>query len=330
MSHSYPHLSRKLVKEAFHDSWLQQSIWGQRWGIDNPVGQIQRVLMHKPGKELAVLHEAADKIEAGPLLLNRMKRNSASDRPSPLPDLERVHAQHAALVRALEQNGATVDFADAADRTDWPERIFTRDWGMIVPGGVILSRFALYIRHGETPIAAQAFAGIGIPMIGMVQGHGFAEGGSFIMLEPATAVIGRSERVNPEGIHQIRQLLAFQGIELIVVDLPASIIHLDEAFLMIDRHRALVNIALLPFWFLEELDRRGIEMLHVDPRDPPLTINGLAVAPGRVLFAEGGAYTMDLLARNNVEVIPVDVSEIQKLGGGIHCCTLPLKRAALQ
>jgi N-dimethylarginine dimethylaminohydrolase len=78
-----------------------------------------------------------------------------------------------------------------------------------------------------------------------------------------------------------------------------------------------------------QLNQRHIEMFHVDPRDPALAINALTVSPGRVLFSADSKYTMELLSEHGIEVLPVDISEIQKLGGGIHCCTLPLIRDSL-
>ncbi|MCA1292114.1 amidinotransferase [Paenibacillus sp. alder61] len=329
MSSPFPVMSRKLVKEPFHDRKLLASIWGQPWGTDNPVGRIDRILMHRPGEEVLKLHGAAGRIESGPLLLNRIRGRGSQDGSGGPPNLDLLQRQHDGLTSALEKEGVrVVPLEGPADA--WPEAMFTRDLGMVIPGGVVLSRFALYIRYGETRLAAQTLSRIGMPLLGSVQGHGFAEGGSFIMLDRRTAVIGRSERVNPEGIHQLRQILALQEIELLTVDLPASIIHLDEAFLMIDRNKALVNISLLPYWFLHELNRRHIELFHVDPRDPSLTINALALSPGKLLFSADGAYTMDLLSRHGIEVIPVEVSEITKMGGGIHCCTLPLIRAAVE
>lgn len=329
MDSRFPYLSRTIVKEAFHDPRLLMPIWGENWGVDNPAGHIRRVLMHRPGEEVMQLHDASPQIESGPMLLGRIKGKIGKSRKPAPPNLKLLQKQHQSLVTALEKEGAHVVFLENDAAAKWPEALFTRDLGMVVPGGVILSRLALHIRYGETKLAAGCFARADMPILGAIQGHGFVEGGSFEMLDKHTALIGRSERVNAEGIHQLKQLLSFQGIDLIEIDLPASIIHLDEAFLMVDAKKALVNISLLPFWFLEELHHRNIELLHVDPRDPALTINALCVSPGRVVCSSEGKYTADLLSRNGLEVIPVEVSEIEKLGGGIHCCTLPLIRDSL-
>lgn len=329
MSLDYPYMSHKLVKEEFTDPLLMQSIYGKQWGMDNPVGTLRQVLMHRPGQEVTKLEDHYSFIESGPLLLGYIKgKLTTSENPGP-PDPGLVQSQHDGLADALRKEGVVVVYLEG-NTESWPEAIFTRDMGMVVPGGCIVSRLALYIRYGETKLAAQTLQRLGMPLLGTVQGKGFAEGGSFIMLDRRTALIGRSERVNKEGIEQVRHILSHQHIDLLVIDLAASIIHLDEAFLMIDHNKALVNISYLPYWFLNELHQRGIEMLHVDPRDPMLAINAIAVSPGKVIMSETGTHTIELLSHHGIHVIPVAMSEIEKMGGSIHCCTLPLVRDSLK
>jgi len=318
------YLSTELVEKPFADEQLQRAVWGERWGFSSPVGRIRKVLVHRPGPEVSRIREDAYEIEAGPVVLRHIHGYHNEHRTSRI-DLQLLQEQHDRLTDALRREGVdVVELLPAEDSR--PDRVFTRDLGAVIPGGIILSRFALYIRYGETPAALQAAARLGMPVLGMVQGHGYMEGGSFTLVHEKLALVGRSERVNDEGIRQLRQLLAMQEIELAAVDLPASLIHLDEAFVMVDRDKALVDIGILPYWLLEKLQRQGIQLLQVDPRDPPLTVNCLALSPARVLFPASGKHTAELLAKHGMTVVPLDVSELVKLGGGIHCATLPLIR----
>lgn len=328
MSNEFPYFSYQLVREHFNDPKLLSSIWDKPWGMDNEVGTIRQVLVNRPNKALLKLAGHYESVESGPLLLNQIKGKLAGSEAPAAPDFALIKSQHNALIAALKQEGVEVVFLEGS--TDqWPESVFTRDMAMIIPGGCIISRLALYVRYGETRLAAQTLQRHGMPVLSTIQGEGTAEGGSFMMLDAQTALIGRSERVNEKGIEQVRQILSWQGINLITIELPAAIIHLDEAFLMIDERKAMVNTAYLPFWFLDELHRRKIEMLHVDPRDPMLAINALTLSPGKVLMPSDANYTIELLSRQGMQVTPIDISEIQKLGGGIHCCTLPLIRDSL-
>jgi N-dimethylarginine dimethylaminohydrolase len=318
--------STHRVDEPFSEPAIMHAYWGERWGFANPTGRIRKLLVHRPGAEVNLIHDDAYAIEAGPVVLQHIRGYTGKHPRDPI-DLARLQQQHDTLTAALRDEGAEViELMPAGIEDNQPDRVFTRDLGAVIPGGIILSRFALYIRYGETPAAHHALGQLGMPVLGMVQGHGYMEGGSFTFVHERLALVGRSERVNDEGIEQLRSLLALQAIELDVVDLPASLIHLDEAFMMIDRDAALVDIGLLPYWLLEKLQRQGMRLFMVDPRDPPLTVNCLAVAPGRIVVPASGKHTAELLASNGFEVIPIDVSELVKLGGGIHCATLPLIR----
>ncbi|WP_345803726.1 dimethylarginine dimethylaminohydrolase family protein [Liquorilactobacillus sicerae] len=164
------------------------------------------------------------------------------------------------------------------------------------------------------------------PILGAIQGKGFVEGGSFTIVNPSTAVIGKSVRVNQEGIDQLTVMLKLQGIDLFVVDIPISKIHLDEIFVMIDKGLALGDLEVLPHWFIAKMKTLGIKVIGVSKKDPDLTNNCLALSPNKVLFPASGKNTIQILEKNGVNVIPIDVSEINKMGGGIHCLTLPLYR----
>ena len=312
--------------ENTHDIELVEEIWSHRWGVTNSVGQVRKVLVHRPGNEILELNKCQYEEQAGALILRNEKwRIQSYFRSERLPDLELMQAQHDQLTQALRNAGAEVIELEDGPPI-WTNRLFARDLGLVIPGGIILSRFAFYFRQGETRIAQQTLSKLGMPILGAIQGRGCMEGGSFTMLDAKTALVGRSVRVNQEGIDQLRQILSWQGINLIAIDVTADKIHLDESFLLLDRDKALVDPTHLPYWFLEEMKARGIKPIAVDPDDPPLTNNCLAVAPGKVIFPASGVRTMERLAKNGISVIPVDVTEVNKMGGGIHCATLPLIR----
>ncbi|PZD95429.1 amidinotransferase [Paenibacillus sambharensis] len=313
------------VKEPFHDEELLKLLWGERWGLRHPTGTLRRVLVHRPGHEILELHRKRYEVEASSLLLKNVAGRMSSSNGMDKPDLQLAQEQHDKLVEALRAEGVEVVHLEGVSHL-LPDRLYTRDLGMVVPGGIIMGRFALYLRLGETRFAMETLTKLGVPILGLTQGSAFAEGGSFSMIHANLAVVGRSERFNQAGIEQLRNLLSIQHIELLTVDMPAGKIHLDEAFMMVDRDKALINRDLLPYWFLTHLQDLGIKLIHVDPEDPLLTINCLAVRPGRVIFPASGVRTRRLLQENGVEVVPVDVSEIYKMGGGIHCMTLPLIR----
>ena len=93
-----------------------------------------------------------------------------------------------------------------------------------------------------------------------------------------------------------------------------------------DRDKLLCSTFILPFWFLDLMKKRGYQIIETDRDDPFLTNNCLCLEPGKVLFSARGTRTIKNLEAAGIEVIPVDISEINKLGGGIHCSTLTILR----
>ncbi len=322
------YMDKSRITDTF-TSPVYQEVWGSDFGVDNAVGQIKKILVHCPGRELLQLSDGNYEEEAGARILKDEQgriRNYFKDEK--LPDIAKMQEQHHAMCEILEKEGAEVfPFEDPSGY--WTNLTFTRDIALLTPKGVILNRFAMYFHQGETKLAQDFFNKLGIPIIGAIQGKGTMEGGSFSLLDPHTAIVGRSVRVNDEGIEQLRHLLSYQDIDLIVLDMPAYYIHLDEAFVPVDKNKVLCSTFILPFWFLKMLKERGYEIIEADRDDPMLTNNCLAISPGKVLFPAIGVNTRKNLEKAGVEVLPVDVSEINKLGGGIHCATLPLLRESI-
>ena len=147
-----------------------------------------------------------------------------------------------------------------------------------------------------------------------------------VMENVSLPLILRGDRRGDIG-KRVREVLARQGVELLIVDLVGYDIHLDVSFLMIDRDLAILNPMGLPYSFLEELKSRGIRWIETDPADDGWIVNSLAIAPGKVLMPEGATNrTLDRLAAADVSWTTLRYAAVQKNGGGLHCSTTPLIR----
>jgi N-dimethylarginine dimethylaminohydrolase len=314
------------AEPAFEDAGELERSWGRVWGVDNDVGRIRDILMHRPGPEMQVVDAAMRLPEIGSFGDPAVGWYFQSDTP---PDIPLMQAQHDAFVAALQAEGVNVHFLDgeAGNRL---KQVYTRDPVIMVKGGAIVCRMGARIRRGEELAVTRTLARLGIPILRTINGTGIMEGGSFAWLNPTCCAIGVGVRVNREGATQVGEVLARQGVDLLIVDLPGYDIHLDVSFLMIDRDLALLDPMGLPYAFLEELTRRGIRFIETDPADDGWIVNSLAVAPGRVLMGEGASNrTLDRLAAAVVECLTVPFGAVQKNGGGLHCSTTPLRRDAL-
>lgn len=306
----------------FHDPDQLSRWWGRNWGCTTDVGRLRVVLMHRPGPEVLVVDTS-----------KRLENNAFGDvqegwywRGDEGPDLAAMQAQHDAYVAALRAEGVEVVFVDQPA----PGRMktcYTRDAVAAVGGGAIVMRLGPRIRRGEELPVTRTLARLGCPILRTVAGNGIAEGGSFAWIDRRTAVIGLSSRVNEEGARQIEEVLRAQGVELLKVHLTGWRLHIDGLFVMLAPDLAIVNLTLLPFWFIETLRARGIHLIDLHHEDDGAIINCLAVEPGRVIMPEGATgHTLDRLARHGVAIVTVPYDKMIMGGGGLHCSTAPLIR----
>lgn len=308
---------------AFEDAGRMEQIWGRNWGCNNDVGQLRAVLMHRPGDEFDVIDRSKRIEEIGSFGDPETGWYWQSDH---IPELEEMQEQHDALTDLLRSEGAEVIYLEGVEGGRF-KSIYTRDSAFSVKGGAIVARLAPRMRHGEEGPVTRTLANIGMPILRTINGTGMIEGGSFAWLNSKTAVVGRGIRINDEAIRQVAEVLAYQGAELIVVDLRGYDIHIDGHFLMIDVDLALVSTNGLPFSFLERLKELGIRAIEMSPDDNSWIVNGIAVRPGRVIMPRGmSEQTRDTLTQHGVEILEIDYDKVQLNGGGIHCSTCPLIR----
>lgn len=307
-----------------HDELLR--LWGRAWGVNNDIGTIRSILMHRPGAEMAVV-DPTKRIESigsfGDLEKGWYFQSDT------VPPLAAMQAQHDALATALRARGVEVHFVEGVDG----ERLkscYTRDPMIMVKGGAVICRMGTRIRRGEELAITRTLAKLGVPILRTLSGTALMEGGSFAWINPSVAVIGCGIRVNREGAEQVSEVLKRQDVRLLTIDLVGYDIHIDGSFLMIDHDLALVDPFGLPFSFLEELKALKVRTVEITPADNKWIINSLAVAPGELIMPEGATNrTLDKLASLGIRWSVLPYSAMQLNGGGIHCSTTPLIRDAI-
>jgi N-dimethylarginine dimethylaminohydrolase len=307
------------AEPPFHDEL--EAVWGRPWGAHDEVGRLRTVLVRPPGPALDRIRADAWDPELGALVDPDGGWYWTDRRP---PDRERAAEQHRGLVAALEAEGVeVVAAAPLGDR--YTKAMYVRDPLVTVPGGAIVGRMAVRMRRGEETDVTRVVAAAGMPILATLTGTATLEGGSFVKLREGEAALGTSIRCNDAGAEQLREVLARIGWRLHVVPLPGYTIHLDLHLAMLDLDLALVDAAGLPYSFLEQLRAMGVELVHADASEA-WGLNLLALAPRRVLMAEGSPRTAERLAAAGVEVVTVPYDELQRNGGGVHCSTMELVR----
>jgi N-dimethylarginine dimethylaminohydrolase len=310
----------------FEDHAELEKYWGRVWGVDNDVGRIRSVLVHRPGEEMKVV-DPSKRIESigsfGDLEKGWYFQSDT------VPPVAEMQAQHDALVAALKSHGVEIHVVEGVDGGRL-KSCYTRDPLIMVKGGAIVNRMGTRVRRGEELSITRTLAKIGVPILRTLSGSAVMEGGSFAWINPKTCVIGCGIRVNREGAEQVGEVLKRQGVELLIIDLVGYDIHIDAAFQMVDKDLAIVDPFGLPYSFLEKLKELKVRTIEITPADNKWIVNSLAVAPGELIMPEGATNrTLDQMAKHGLRWTTLAYDKMQLNGGGIHCSTTPLIRDSL-
>ena len=261
--------------------------------------------------------------------------------PAPASDFARAHwalpldvdlllEQHAQFTAILRRLGCDVVELPALEGL--PDSCFVYDPAFVISDGAVQLRAAKPVRVGEPERLCADLAAVGVPVVGALSGGATADGGDMFWLDDVTLAVGRSYRTNAEAVSQLSEILRPRGMRVEVYDVPHDqgpewCLHLMSVVSPVREDLAVVYERLAPVAMLEELRRRGMELLPV-PEEDWLTLgcNVLAVAPGVVVVASGNEATADALAARGCDVHVYAASEVSKGEGGPTCLTRPILR----
>lgn len=226
------------------------------------------------------------------------------------PDHEMALQQHRAYVAALRHCGLKVHELPPDDR--FPDSTFVEDTAVLAPDLAILMNPGAPSRRGEVEaIAAELKRHI--PRIERVQQPGFADGGD-VMMVGSHFYIGLSTRTNREGAQQIIDILHAHGLSGSMLD-AGEALHLKSECAYIEFNNLVATARMAA---RREFD--GLDKLLVDENEA-YAANCLWVN-GTVLVAKGYPKLSARIRSLEYSVLELDMSEFQKLDGGLSCLSL--------
>ena len=207
-----------------------------------------------------------------------------------------------------------------------PWQMFTRDFGVNSPDGVLVGRFRYLERKGEEIAAKRSLEKLGENILPKQITWGAMEGGDTFWLNEEILVIGNGNRSTYSGFEDARKILAENGRRVYVIEFLSKWNHLDNNFGPLADKLAIVNIDAVPDYFIGMLDGLGWELIKV-PGEYGRTceINVLALGEDRVLSFRGNRLN-DAMKAHGLKVYDPDYSIFIANGGGIHCSTFELER----
>src|SRR3954464_9868950 len=293
-----------LHETDFYDEVEQ--IWGRRWGAEG-IGTLREVLVSRP-TENEIRPEYA---EEGQYYYSSAAGNA---------DLGRLQAQFDEYYAVLAENGVRVNYIEppvpAIGAYGWIKNLVTlAGSGLVVPGGAILHRYGLGSwQKGREVIWEQALAALQVPIYMTIHAKGVCEPGAGRWLDSKTFVFNESVVANEEGLRQLEFVLGSLGIELAVWRSPGwfdstghgniGTSHMDMVMMTVDEGKVLLAPHLVNYGFVRYLERRGVKIIEGPGEEYwDLAINGVTLAPGKVLINQGSPTVVNALERDGVEVI---------------------------
>lgn len=243
--------------------------------------------------------------------------------PDTPTDRDLAGAQWQALYSRLVSAGHRVDLVDPLPGQ--PDMVFIANAAVVLGGRGVSARFQHPHRRAEENAYHEWLESIGLAM---KRPEFVNEGaGDFVTLAgngtPSPVVFaGYGMRTELAAHREVAEYLDVEVVSLELVD--ERFYHLDTALSIIDAGTAIYY----PGAFSES--SRLLIAKYVD-RPVPITdqeaamLAANAVSDGRNVFLDVGAQSLaDEVARLGFEPVPLDMSELRKSGGGLHCCVLEL------
>ena len=282
------------------------------YGVDSEYGRLEAVLLAAPDHLDLV---PCNSVTREALRLGRRTR------------ADRAARQHEALVAALEAEGVAVHVVPA--EAGLPDLSFTRDTSLMTPWGLLGLRPGAGHRRGEVDAVLDHARRTGIPVLGRID-RGRIEGGDIAIIRPGLLAIGVSgERTDEAGAEAVATIFRGAGWTVLSYDFDPHFLHLDTQLCMVGEGLAAACTDVIDDAFLATLAGSGVAFVDVAYKEARrLGCNILALGRGRVLSAGSAPRVDRALVERGYRIVRVELDQFLQCGGGIHCLTMPLKRAA--
>ncbi len=227
-----------------------------------------------------------------------------------LPDYNLALIQHQEYVEALRKCGLEVKVLDADE--DFPDSTFVEDIALLTPQCAIITNPGASSRKGETADIKNVLTKY-FSYIETVNNPGTVEAGD-IMMVGNHFFIGLSRRTNINGAEQLINILKRYGMTGSVVTLD-KVLHLKSGVAYLENN----NLAATGE-FLSKQEFQKFNLLKIDD-DESYAANCVWIND-HILLPKGFPKAKETIEKVYHNTIEVNVSEFQKLDGGLSCLSL--------
>lgn len=146
-----------------------------------------------------------------------------------------------------------------------------------------------------------------------IQSPGTLDGGDLLCIDKVIFA-GLSSRSNKNGIEQLREFVTDHGYSVKTVE-TTKCLHLKSAVSAVAPGTLLIN----PDWVCSK-SFKDYELVGI-ASDEVHAANALLVGRS-VIYPSSFPRTLERLVKRGINVVPVDLTELQKAEGAVTCCSL--------
>ena len=229
-----------------------------------------------------------------------------------LPDYKKALAQHQQYIEALRL--CNVEVAVLEPLEDFPDSCFIEDVAVLTPDCAIITSPGAVSRNREPLYVLDAIRRFYEPeQICFISSPGSVDGGD-VMMAGSHFYIGHSNRTNLEGCRQFIQCLRKFGYTGEIVPVGRTL-HLKTGMSYLENNNLLLSGELAGLAAF-----KGFNKIVVDIDEKPAA-NCIWVN-GKVIIPAGNPKTKAVIEDAGYQTVAVDISEYQKLDGGLSCLSL--------
>ena len=226
------------------------------------------------------------------------------------PDLKKALNQHDKYIRALQKCGLEVIALEADP--EYPDSTFVEDAAIVMLKCAVITNPGAVERKGETTAIKISLSGF-YDELEHIEAPGTLDGGD-VMVAGSNFFIGLSERTNLHGAEQLIEIINRQGMNGVTVKIK-GLLHLKSGVNYLSHDHLLMIEDFIHFKPFQSYSRILV------PSREAYAANSLWIND-RVLVPKGFPETSRSIHKAGYEIIELDMSEFQKLDGGLSCLSL--------
>lgn len=226
------------------------------------------------------------------------------------PDYEKALKQHEGYIEALKKCGCDVTILEADDR--YPDSTFVEDVAIVTEKCAIITKPGANSRKGEEKEIIEALKNF-YSNIEYLTDDACLDGGDILRVEDHF-YIGQSKRTNAEGAKQLTKILNKYGYTASTVPVE-HILHLKTGVVYLKDNTFVAAGEFKGHDLFKEF-----KVINVDD-DEAYSANCIMMNE-HLIIPKGFEKSKKGLVNEGYKVIEVDMSEFEKMDGGLTCLSL--------